>query len=265
MDGWIGGAEFESAFEMSQTVDIPLLGVVAAGQPYQAFAVDDTLTVPTTLWGGKDVFALRVRGTSMIDEGIHNGDYLIVEPRATADNGQTVVAEIDGAVTVKKFFREPDGAIRLQPANPDMLPLVVRGKQVRIIGVVSGILRKFGFGEHAATARPDTPAAPRPHKPRPAAPPADAASLELAVNVIDRQLARWQTAVDQARQDRSLRRHLVRMEELGRDLHALRDWCARTHKPGLRRALIAEANTVMRRMQRFAAVVPVQLPDLVLH
>jgi hypothetical protein len=55
------------------------------------------------------------------------------------------------------------------------------------------------------------------------------------------------------------------MEELGRDLKALRDWCARTHKPGLRRALIAEANTVMRRMQRFAAVVPVQLPDLVLH
>ena len=265
MDGWIGGAEFESAFEVSQTVEIPLLGVVAAGQPYQAFAVDDTLTVPTTLWGGKEVFALRVRGTSMIDEGIHNGDYLIVEPRATADNGQTVVAEIDGAVTVKKFFREPDGAIRLQPANPDMLPLVVRGKQVRIIGVVSGILRKFGFGEHAATARPDPPAAPRPHKPRPVAPPADAASLELAVNVIDRQLARWQTAVDQARQDRSLRRHLVRMEELGRDLKALRDWCARTHKPGLRRALIAEANTVMRRMQRFAAVVPVQLPDLVLH
>jgi len=269
MDGWIGGAECESDFELSETVEIPLLGVVAAGQPYQAFAVDDTLTVPTTLWGGKEVFALRVRGTSMIDEGIHNGDYLIVEPRATADNGQTVVAEIDGAVTVKKFYREPDGAIRLQPANPDMLPLIVRGKQVRIIGVVTGILRKFGFGERAATGRPGTPAAsrpaPRPHKPRPVAPPADAASLELAVNVIDRQLVRWQTAVDQARQDRSLRRHLVRMEELGRDLQALRDWCARTHKPGLRRALIAEANTVMRRMQRFAALVPVRLPDLVLH
>jgi hypothetical protein len=176
-----------------------------------------------------------------------------------------VVAEVDGAVTVKKFYREPDGAIRLQPANPDMLPLIVRGKQVRIIGVVTGILRKFGFGERAAAGRPDAPAAPRPHKPRPVAPPADAASLELAVNVIDRQLARWQTAVDRTRQDRNLRRHLVRMEELGRDLQALRDWYARTHKPGLRRALIAEANTIMRRMHRFAAVVPVQLPDLVLH
>jgi hypothetical protein len=180
-----------------------------------------------------------------------------------------VVAEVDGAVTVKKFYREPDGAIRLQPANPDMLPLIVRGKQVRIIGVVTGILRKFGFGERTGARREDTPAvprpAPRPHKPRPAASPADAASLELAVNVIDRQLARWQAAVDQARQDRNLRRHLARMEELGRDLQALRDWCARTHKPGLRRALIAEANAVMRRMQRFAAVVPVRLPDLVLH
>src|SRR5512143_361319 len=153
----------EDGFELCGMEEIPLLGVVAAGEPYQAFAVDETLSVPTTLWGGKSVFALRVQGNSMIDEGIHNGDYLIVEPRATADNGQTVVAEIDGCVTVKKYFREADGQVRVQPANPEMLPLIVRGKEVRIIGVVTGVLRKFGFGErHAASAPAEHRSGPAP-------------------------------------------------------------------------------------------------------
>ena len=142
-DTW---AEADEAFEWCDMLDIPLLGVVAAGEPYRAFPIDETLSVPTTLWGGKQVFALRVRGNSMIDEGIHNGDYIIVEPRQTADNGQTVVAEIDGAVTVKKYHREANGSIRLEPANPEMLPLIVRGEHVRIIGIVAGVLRKFGFG-----------------------------------------------------------------------------------------------------------------------
>jgi len=252
-------------FEVCKMEEIPLLGVVAAGEPYQAFAVDETLNVPTTLWGGKSVFALRVQGNSMIDEGIHNGDYLIVEPRNTAENGQTVVAEVDGCVTVKKYFRESDGQIRLQPANPEMLPLIVRGKEVRIIGLVTGILRKFGFGEkHPAPApvvRRNETVRP-PVKPRPVD---DDASIDLAVNVIDSQIIRWSAAITHAKQDRRLRRHITQMEELGRDLQALRDWCARTHKPGLRRALLTEANKVIRRMQRFASVTPVRLPDLVLH
>jgi repressor LexA len=255
----------DNEFEVCQMDEIPLLGVVAAGEPYQAFAVDETLTVPTTLWGGKSVFALRVQGNSMIDEGIHNGDYLIVEPRATADNGQTVVAEVDGCVTVKKYFCEADGQVRLQPANAEMLPLIVRGKDVRIIGLVTGILRKLGFGEkHAAPApvvrrsEPMVPAA----RPRPIQ---DTVSIDLAVNVIDSQLTRWTAAIAHAKQDRRLRRHVTEMEELLRDLQALRDWCARTHKPGLRRALLTEANKVIRRMQRFASVTPVRLPDLVLH
>ena len=78
-------------------------------------------------------------------------------------------------------------------------------------------------------------------------------------------MIRWNVAITHAKQDRRLRRHVTQMEELGRDLQALRDWCARTHKPGLRRALLTEANKVMRRMQRFASVTPVRLPDLVLH
>ena len=267
MDAGQGGWAVTEAedLEFCAMAEIPLLGVVAAGEPYQAFAVDETLSVPTTLWGGKSVFALRVQGNSMIDEGIHNGDYLIVEPRATADNGQTVVAEIDGCVTVKKYFREADGQVRLQPANPEMLPLIVRGKDVRIVGVVTGILRKFGFGEKQAAPTPvvrcsaPTPSAARP---RPAE---ETASIDLAVNVIDSQLMRWNAAITHAKQDRRLRRHVTQMEELARDLQALRDWCARTHKPGLRRALLTEANKVIRRMQRFASVTPVRLPDLVLH
>jgi repressor LexA len=295
LSGW--AIAEDDGFDFCDMKEVPLLGLVAAGQPYQAFAVDETLSVPTTMWGGKSVFALRVQGNSMIDEGIHNGDYLIVEPRGTADNGQTVVAEIDGCVTVKKYFREADGRVRLQPANPEMLPLIVRGKQVRVIGVVTGVLRKFGFGErHTASApleRPKsvsesaargdqhvrrkplecgrerametTPAAGRGKPPRSSRPVQDPAVIDLAVNVIDTQLNRWNAAIAHARQERRLRRHLTQMEELARDLQALRDWCARTNKPGLRRALLAEANKVIRRMQRFASVTPVRLPDLVLH
>ena len=261
-DAW---AEADEGFEWSGMTDIPLLGVVAAGEPYQAFPVDETLSVPTTLWGGKQVFALRVRGNSMIDEGIHNGDYIIVEPRQTADNGQTVVAEIDGAVTVKKYHREADGSIRLEPANPEMLPLIVRGEHVRIIGIVAGVLRKFGFGEtRPLPAPPPRAPASRTAQAKPRRP-VDQASIDLEVNAIDAQLVRWNAAIAHAQQDRRLRSHVSEMAELGRDLQALRDWCARTHKPGLRRALIDEANKVMRRMQRFATVTPVQLPDLVLH
>ncbi|MFQ5666327.1 MAG: transcriptional repressor LexA [Candidatus Binatia bacterium] len=252
------------------TIEIPLLGEVAAGAPYQAFAVEETLNVPTTLWAGKRVFALRVRGKSMIDEGIHHGDYLIVEPRPVADNGQTVVAEIDGCVTVKKYYREADGRVRLQPANPEMLPLTMRGDHVRIIGVVAGVLRKFGFGDGRRAAGMSkgsgtgcTRSASGVRRAGGAV--ADTASIDLEVNVMDSQLIRWESALARARQDRRLVRHVARMEELGRDLQTLREWCARTNKPGLRRALLLEANKVMRRMQRFASTTTVRLPDLVLH
>ena len=90
----------------------------------------------------------------MLDAGIHDGDYLIVETRNDAENGRTVVAEIDGCVTVKKLYREKDGSVRLQPANPQMLPLSVRGDGVRVLGVVVGVLRKYGFqaGQEAPNA-----------------------------------------------------------------------------------------------------------------
>jgi repressor LexA len=127
------------------TVGIPLLGEVAAGRPLDMCAVDEHLHVPESLWNGRKVFALRVRGESMIDAGIHDGDYLIVEARGEAENGRTVVAEIDGCVTVKKLYRQSDGSVRLQPANPQMLPLSFCGDGVRVLGVVVGVLRKYGF------------------------------------------------------------------------------------------------------------------------
>src|SRR5437870_12376183 len=149
-------AEWEAvAVEVGSAVAIPLLGTVAAGLPFHAFPVEGTLELPAALWGGRTVFALRARGSSMIDEGIRDGDYLIVEPRETADVGQTVVAEVDGGVTVKRLCAEKDGRLRLQPANPNMLPLVVAAERMRIVGVVVGAFRRQGF-------RAATPPRPRP-------------------------------------------------------------------------------------------------------
>ena len=239
----------DEAWTMEGTVSIPLLGEVAAGKPLEMFSVEETLDVPESMWQGRKVFALRVRGQSMIDAGIHDGDYLIVEPADTADDGRTVVAEIDGQVTVKKLFRAPGGQVRLQPANPEMLPLIIGGDQVRVRGLVVGVLRKFGF-------RP-APAAPR-RAPRPAAaprparrPPQDGETLDLSLNAIDAQLERWRVLGE--RQPARNARERAQLAQLGRDLQALREWYARTTKPVLRRALLTDANRIIRRMQRHAA------------
>jgi len=245
------------------TIEIPFLGRVAAGMPYHAFPVPDTLSVPQGLWNGNKVFALRVQGDSMIDEGIHNGDHIIVESRETADDGQTVVAEIDGSVTVKKLYRAPGGQVRLQPANPELLPLIVRGDNVRIIGVVVGVLRKMGFAnKRGATTLPAATGDRRPRPTRTKQTPEDPASLELALNALDRELKRWNAAIDLAQRDRNLRRHVPAMAELGRSLESLRDWYARTSRPGLRRALIQEANKVLQRMQRFKPVAAVEIEEV---
>lgn len=221
---------------------IPLLGTVAAGEPIEMFTVEDTIEAPHGLWNGRQVFALRVRGKSMIEAGIQDGDYLIVEPCATADNGRTVVAEIDGEVTVKKLYRESDGRIRLQPANPTMLPFIVRAERVKVRGTVVGILRKYGFARrravHAAEAGPAAPAR------REAVP--SAVAVEKAVNAMDARLETWRRAAADGSRRRTFRAQ--RLLSMGRDLQALRQWCTRTSKPQLQRALIAEANKLMRRM-----------------
>ena len=121
---------------------LPVVGTIAAGAPIEAVEERELLDVSELIQGRKDPFLLRVRGDSMIDEQIRDGDYVICERRATAENGETVVAIVkDGEATLKKFFREPDGRIRLQPANPKMRPIYVRKAEIR--GVVIGVLRKY--------------------------------------------------------------------------------------------------------------------------
>ncbi|MEO8601605.1 MAG: transcriptional repressor LexA [bacterium] len=241
---------YDESWVIEGTTRIPLLGEVAAGKPLEMFSVEESLDVPEALWNGRKVFALRVRGQSMIDAGIRDGDYLIVEPAAAADDGRTVVAEIDGRVTVKKLYRSSGGQVRLQPANPEMLPLIVGGDQVRIRGVVVGVLRKYGFKPMPAVA-PRAPAA-RPQTARPARRvPVDADTLDLSLNAIDTQLERWRVLGESSPAQHP--RERAQLAQLGRDLQALREWYARTTKAVLRRAILEDANRIIRRMQRHAA------------
>ena len=127
----------------TRAVDLPLLGRVAAGAPIEAVVSNETVAVPDDLVGKRDTYALRVHGESMIDEQIRDGDIVIVEDRKTAENGETVIALLHGAdVTLKKFYRD-NGRIRLQPANDKIQPLVVDANQVRIQGVVVGVMRRY--------------------------------------------------------------------------------------------------------------------------
>ncbi len=126
------------------SLELPLLGEVAAGHPIEALTGDETISVPEDMVRkGAQTYVLRVTGSSMIDEHIRSGDYVIVENRLAAHNGETVIALIDGReVTVKKYFRE-ESRIRLQPANPNLEPLYFSENQVTIQGVVIGVMRKY--------------------------------------------------------------------------------------------------------------------------
>jgi len=122
-------------------MDIPLLGMVTAGQPMDLFEWKESVSVPASMVR-KSSYALRVRGNSMIDDNIEDGDIIVVEKRDSAENGQSVVAMINGdSVTLKKFFIEKDG-IRLQPANPDLQPIYIKNEELQILGIVIGVIRK---------------------------------------------------------------------------------------------------------------------------
>jgi repressor LexA len=126
-----------------RALELPLLGYVAAGAPIEAVAGSETIAVPEDLAGKRDMYVLRVKGDSMIDEQIRDGDFVIVEDRKTAENGEMVIALVGGSdVTLKKIYLEND-RVRLQPANPAVRPLVYSADEVQVQGVVVGVMRKY--------------------------------------------------------------------------------------------------------------------------
>jgi len=122
--------------------EVALLGSVAAGKPIEPFPDNEAIEVPSSLLGKGEHFVLRVRGDSMVDDGIRDGDYVVVSRRPSAQNGQTVVALIRGEATLKRYYSE-GARIRLQPANASMKPILADAREVVVQGVVTGLIRDY--------------------------------------------------------------------------------------------------------------------------
>ena len=136
---WIADLQ-QAETDAVQLVEIPLLGKITAGNPIERIEDRDSVSVPANMVR-RNTYALRVSGHSMIDDNIQDGDIIIVEKRESAENGQSVVALINNEqVTLKKFYIEAQG-IRLQPANPDMEPIILKNEEVQVLGIVTGIIR----------------------------------------------------------------------------------------------------------------------------
>jgi len=150
--GWIAREDLKSRALRpvdldGHLVEVPLVGRVAAGVPLLAEEnIEGTVKIDRLLIGqGREIFALRVQGNSMIEDGIHDGDFIFVRKQLTAHRGDTVVVMIDGEATVKRYYPEGDH-IRFQPANSAMTPIIVKRKDFRsvnILGVVVGVYRKL--------------------------------------------------------------------------------------------------------------------------
>jgi len=126
------------------SVELPFLGRIAAGRPIEAVAGRELFPVPPMLLGNRpaDHYVLRVVGDSMIGEGIHDGDWVVVEQRDRARSGEMVVALLGDDVTLKRFYPE-GGTVRLQPAHPTMVPIRVAAGEVRVQGIVVGLMRRY--------------------------------------------------------------------------------------------------------------------------
>jgi repressor LexA len=137
----------EETAEVEGLASLPILGTVAAGSPIEAIEDDgavDRISVPREMVSRPgETYALRVRGESMIDEQIRDGDMVVVESRKQARNGDTVVALVGGTdATLKRFYQKGD-QVRLVPANPDMEPIEVHARDVEIRGVLKGLIRQY--------------------------------------------------------------------------------------------------------------------------
>jgi len=121
---------------------IQLLGIIDAGRPIEAIRTNETIDIPRDMLG-RHTFALKVRGESMIDDGILEGDYVIIEQTSSPKNGEIVVALIDNSnATLKRYYSEKN-SVRLQPANKTMKPMLFKKNRVTIQGRVKGVIRKF--------------------------------------------------------------------------------------------------------------------------
>jgi repressor LexA len=139
---WNRSRGISPAEEERKGREVALFGYVAAGRPIEPFPDEETIEVPASLLGKGEHFVLRVRGDSMIEDGIRDGDYVVVARRSTAQNGQTVVALVRGEATLKKYYAE-GSRVRLQPANASMKPLTVEAQDLTLQGVVTGLIRDY--------------------------------------------------------------------------------------------------------------------------
>jgi repressor LexA len=130
----------------ARALELPLFGRIAAGQPIEVLSGDEKVPVPEMLTRRAESYAnyvLKVTGDSMVDDGIRDGDYVIVQRRETASNGEMAAVLVNGEATLKRVYREPDGRVRLQPANERMAPIFVSPEVLRIQGVVVGLMRRY--------------------------------------------------------------------------------------------------------------------------
>lgn len=124
-------------------LEVPLLGRIAAGSPIEVLPGDDRLHVPESLTRKGENFVLLVTGDSMVDEGIRDGDWVVVHRRTRAENGEMVAALVNGEATLKRLYREPEGVVRLQPSNERLSPIRVREDEVQVQGIVVGLMRRY--------------------------------------------------------------------------------------------------------------------------
>jgi repressor LexA len=122
--------------------ELPLFGYIAAGRPLDVEVSDETISVPEHLTARGENYVLKVRGDSMVDDGILDGDLVIISRREQAYNGEMVVANVNGEVTLKRIYREGE-RVRLQPANATMSPIYAQARDVAVQGVVVGLMRRF--------------------------------------------------------------------------------------------------------------------------
>jgi len=131
------------ATSVAAAAELPLYGVVAAGAPIESIPDDEQIFVPADFLRAGDHYVLRVRGDSMIGDGVHDGDLVVIQRAESAPDGEMVVALVGDEVTLKRIYREGTSTVRLQPANPTLPTMIAAAAEVQVQGIVVGLLRRY--------------------------------------------------------------------------------------------------------------------------